>query len=279
MRRLVGAANPVVRRMLTSGFAGPMSPALLVLRYRGRKSGRTFTTPVGYVRDGDRVVMVTSPSYGWWPNMVGGADVEVRLPEGWRRGRAEDLLPDDARYDETVAIQVAKRGPGMLRGFGFDIDDAGRMAPEAKATATQHAHIVLVTLAAVGARCPRAARLQGTLPSGPPEPPAAARPGRRCGDPRRGAAPARRARIPEHVNCRNRGGGRRGPPSSVPTLPLEGGPRGGRNPAHQRRTWASPALGSTTGAARVAHHGERRLGHPRRDGGPRVAARRATPRP
>ncbi len=150
MRGVVGAANPVVRRMLASGFAGPMSRALLVLRYRGRKSGRTFATPVGYVRDGDRVVMVTSPSYAWWPNLVGGADVEIRLPEGWRRGRAEVLFPDDPRYDETVALQVAKRGPGMLRGFGVGVDDAGRMAPEARATATQHAHIVLVTLAAVG---------------------------------------------------------------------------------------------------------------------------------
>ena len=151
MRGIVGAANPLVRRLLDSRFAGPMGNALLLLRYRGRKSGRTFATPVGYVRDGTRVVMVTSPSYRWWPNLVGGADVEVRLHEGWRRGRGEVLFPDDPRYDETVALQVAKRGPGMLRGFGVEVDDAGKVAPEARATATQHAHIVLVTLAPVGA--------------------------------------------------------------------------------------------------------------------------------
>lgn len=151
MRGIVGAANPVVRRLLDSRFAGPMARALLLLRYRGRRSGRTFATPVGYVRDGDRVVLVTSPSYGWWPNMVGGADVELRLPEGWRRGRAEVVFPDDPRYDETVALQVAKRGPAMLRGFGIEVDGAGRITPAAKATATQHAHIVLVTLAQVGA--------------------------------------------------------------------------------------------------------------------------------
>ena len=146
MRGVIGAANPLVRRLLDSRFAGPMSNALLLLRYRGRKSGRTFATPVGYVRDGDRVVMVTSPSYKWWPNMVGGADVELRLPEGWRSGRADILFPDDPRYDETVALQVSKRGPGMLRGFGVEVDDAGRMTPEAKGTANQNARIVLVTL-------------------------------------------------------------------------------------------------------------------------------------
>ncbi len=152
MRAIVAAANPFVRRMLSSGFAGPMSRALLVLRYRGRKSGRTFATPVGYVREGDRVVMVTSPSYGWWHNMVGGVDVELRLPDGWRSGVAEVLFPDDPRFEETVALQVSKRGPRMLRGYGVDVDDAGRMSPEAKAASTQHARIVLVTLAAVGAR-------------------------------------------------------------------------------------------------------------------------------
>lgn len=151
MRGIIEAANPLVRRLLDSRFAGPLSKALLLLRYRGRKSGRTVATPVGYVRDGDRVVIVTSPSYGWWPNMVGGADVEIRLPEGWRQGRAEVLFPDDPRYDDTAALHVAKRGPGMLRGFGVDIDDAGRVAPEAKATAAQHAHIVLVTLLPDGA--------------------------------------------------------------------------------------------------------------------------------
>ena len=151
MRGVVGAVNPLVRRLLDSRFAGPLSRGLLLLRYRGRKSGRTIATPVGYVRDGDRVVIVTSQSYGWWPNMVGGADVEVRLLEGWRRARAEVLFPDDPRFDEAVALHVAKRGPAMLRGFGVDIDDAGRIAPGARPTTTRYAHIVLVSLAAVGA--------------------------------------------------------------------------------------------------------------------------------
>ncbi len=146
MRTVVGAGNPLMRRLLDSRFAGPMGKNLLLLRYRGRKSGRTITTPVGYVRDGDRVVMVTSPSYRWWPNFVGGAEAELRLPEGWRTGRAEVVMPDDPRYDEVVALQVAKRGPGMLKGFGLDVDDRGHVRPEAKPTATEKAHLVLVAL-------------------------------------------------------------------------------------------------------------------------------------
>jgi len=136
----------LIRRLLDSRFAGPMGRALLLLRYQGRRSGRTITTPVGYVRDDLRVVIVTSPTYGWWPNMLGGRDVELRLPEGWRRGRAQVLFPTDDGYDDAVALQVAKRGPGMLRGFGVEVDDAGRIPEAAKATALERAHVVLVTL-------------------------------------------------------------------------------------------------------------------------------------
>lgn len=146
MRGVIGAMNPLVRRLLASGFAGPMHRAVLLLRLRGRRSGRTLTIPVGYVRDGARVVIVTSPSYRWWPNLIGGAEVELRLPEGWRRGRGEVLLPDDPRYDEAIALHVAKRGPGMLRGFGVGVDATGRIAPEDKVTASRRAQIVLATL-------------------------------------------------------------------------------------------------------------------------------------
>ena len=53
MRTLVGAANPLITRLLGSRFAGPLAGSLLLLRYQGRRSGRTYTTPVGYAREGE----------------------------------------------------------------------------------------------------------------------------------------------------------------------------------------------------------------------------------
>jgi len=146
MRVVVGTTNPLTKRLLDSRLAGPMAQQLLVLRYRGRKSGKTFSTPVGYVRDGERIVIVTNPTYRWWPNFVGGAEADLRLPEGWRHAIVEVVPPDDPRYDEVVALQVAKRGPGMLRGFGVEVDDGGHVSTEAKASASARAHMVLATL-------------------------------------------------------------------------------------------------------------------------------------
>lgn len=146
MRMIVGAANPLIRWLLGSRLAGPLARSLLLLRYTGRKSGRTFSTPVGYVRKGTRVVVVTSPVYTWWRNVVAGADVEVRLDGLWRTARAQLLTPDDPGYDDAVAFYVARRGPAMLRGLGLSVGDDGRVPPEARAAAPSHAHIVQIDL-------------------------------------------------------------------------------------------------------------------------------------
>ena len=146
MRAVIGATNPLTRRLLAGRFGRRMNRALLLLEFTGRRSGRTYRTPVGYVRDDERLVLVTSPAYRWWKNVVGGARVRVRLPEGWRQGEARLLLPDDPTYDDAVATQVRGRGPGMLRGFGLKVDDGGRLDPAARHEAPSKAHIVEIRL-------------------------------------------------------------------------------------------------------------------------------------
>jgi hypothetical protein len=146
MRALVGAANPFVKRLLRSRLAAPMGRNLLLLRFKGRRSGKTFTTPVSYTRRGDRIVVVTSPTYRWWRNVAGGATVAVWVDGRWQTASARLLLPTDAGYDEAVALQVAERGPGMLRGFGVPVDDDGRMPEEARSLAPTRAHIVQIDL-------------------------------------------------------------------------------------------------------------------------------------
>jgi deazaflavin-dependent oxidoreductase (nitroreductase family) len=147
MRTLVGASNPFIKAILGSRFAGPMAKALMLLRFTGRKSGKVYTTPVGYVREGDSVVVVTSPTYTWWKNIREGADVEVRLEGVWRKARARVLPPDDPEFDRAVSIQVEGRGPGMLRGFGVEVNGDGHVPPEARADLDSKALIVLVELA------------------------------------------------------------------------------------------------------------------------------------
>jgi F420H(2)-dependent quinone reductase len=146
MRVLVGAFNPAVRRLLGSRFAGPMAKSLMLLRFRGRTSGRWHTTPVGYAREGNQVVVVTMPVYRWWRNVVDRATVQLRLDNQWFDANARLLRPDDPAYDAAVALQVHKRGPNMLRGLGIPVTDEGQVPAAARADAGKRAHIVLIEL-------------------------------------------------------------------------------------------------------------------------------------
>lgn len=149
VRRVVGGLNPLTTHLLDSRVGRGMRQRLLLLRYRGRRSGRLVTTPVGYVRDGDTVILVTSATYRWWPNFAGGRDAELRLPEGWRPARLEIIRPDDPRYADAVALVVGRRGPGLLRGFGLEVAEDGTVA---RGSAADGARILVGALLRGGPR-------------------------------------------------------------------------------------------------------------------------------
>jgi deazaflavin-dependent oxidoreductase (nitroreductase family) len=65
-----------------AGFRKPV-PTLL-LEHRGRKSGKLFTVPLLYLRDGDDVVIVASQggrpeNPQWYRNLVANPDTEVQI--------------------------------------------------------------------------------------------------------------------------------------------------------------------------------------------------------
>jgi hypothetical protein len=94
--------NPVVRGVLRSPAHGLLSGRLALLTVTGRRSGRTFTFPVGYHRDGDRVIVsVASPERKrWWRNLRDAAPVEIWLGGVRRAGTGQ------AQGDEQAGVTV-----------------------------------------------------------------------------------------------------------------------------------------------------------------------------
>ena len=84
---------------------------LLLLTTTGRKSGRKHTTPMVYVRDGDRMLVFASkggaPNHpDWYFNLVADPNVEVEV--GAERFEATATpLPREER-DRAFAEQAAK---------------------------------------------------------------------------------------------------------------------------------------------------------------------------
>src|SRR3712207_923275 len=78
--------NPTLAAILRSPLHGLVSKSLMLLSFRGRKSGRSFTIPVGYLQR-DAKLFVFSHS-GWSNNFRGGAPVTMRLRGKNIRGTA-----------------------------------------------------------------------------------------------------------------------------------------------------------------------------------------------
>lgn len=94
--------NPLLKGLLRSPLHSVVSDRLALITITGRRSGREFTFPVGYRREGDRVTIgVGWPERKlWWRNLRGGAAVQLRIGGVERRGYAE------ARGDERSGITV-----------------------------------------------------------------------------------------------------------------------------------------------------------------------------
>jgi hypothetical protein len=105
-QRFAAVANSVVQPLVLSPRWGRlMESHMTVITYTGRRSGRTFTTPVGYKRHGDEVTIgVQFPDQKkWWHNFLdGGGPISVRLQGVERHGRATAVR--DPRGKVTVNI-------------------------------------------------------------------------------------------------------------------------------------------------------------------------------
>ena len=88
---LVKMGNPLVSMLLGSPLHGVLDHSFLVLHLTGRKTGRRYDIPVGYVDMEGKLAVVTVAR--WRVNLRGGADVEVTLHGCLRPMRA--LLEED----------------------------------------------------------------------------------------------------------------------------------------------------------------------------------------
>ena len=118
--------NPVIGALLRSPLHPLLSPGLLLLTVTGRHSGRRYSIPVGYQREGDDLVVMVSEARRkqWWRNYYEPGPVGVRLRGRDRAGRAALVSPGSEEFQE-IADRTLRRVPYMRRVFrvdGYDPD-------------------------------------------------------------------------------------------------------------------------------------------------------------
>ena len=124
---------PWVNRLMMGILRSPFHPLLsrttLVLTVTGRCTGRRYTFPVRYLRDGERVLVSTDSR--WWRNLQGGARVTLRLQgrevSGWTEVRTDQetveqsiraflhQMPHDASFYHITLDRSGQTNPVSLK--------------------------------------------------------------------------------------------------------------------------------------------------------------------
>ena len=94
-------SNIFVKPLLKSPLHGLVSGEFMLITFTGRKSGKTYSTPVQYKRDGQAVIFLTRKKRKWWRNLQGDAAVTVRI-RGWDIEGTPEVVEDQTAIEQAL---------------------------------------------------------------------------------------------------------------------------------------------------------------------------------
>lgn len=127
---------PLLQRMVGEGVA--------LLSFTGHKTGKSYTIPVSYYREGEMVTVITKRQRNWWRNFETPAEVELRLAGSDYTGKAE-IRTDQAANLEFMTEYLAKR-PIDAKAYGLSKDE---VVKEKIARIVPHIVVIQIEIAPV----------------------------------------------------------------------------------------------------------------------------------
>jgi deazaflavin-dependent oxidoreductase (nitroreductase family) len=118
--------------LLRRDWMGPASDMLMVITTTGRKTGKKHSIPIGYIRDGENIYVLSgnNPS-NWFRNVLanGTATLEIKKEKFDVRG---ELVTDEAERQHIFAIH--KQNTKYFKAnFKVDLDSPESVLQEALA--------------------------------------------------------------------------------------------------------------------------------------------------
>lgn len=143
--------NPPVLWLLRSPMHRLVDQQTLAITVTGRKSGKRYTFPVSYIRDGETLLVISQKNRCWWKNLCSGAPVTVLL-QG-RRWQARGEAFTDTALAATILLRILQQVPAYQRLLHVKLDVAGQPEhPEALTRLAQdHIAVRLTGLCALAA--------------------------------------------------------------------------------------------------------------------------------
>lgn len=142
-KRLYRFLNAVVKLILLSPLHPLASGSVLLLTFSGRKSGRPYTVPLGYMREERAIVCFTSGEWStWWKNLRGGVPVTARVQGRKLAGEAEVFTGGDGVACRLHAF--LQRFVGTAGRYGVGLNPDGLPEASGSATAVRSGKVIMI---------------------------------------------------------------------------------------------------------------------------------------
>jgi hypothetical protein len=97
-----------------------LSRNTLLITFKGRRSGKQYTTPVNYALVGDLIYVTSMKDRTWWRNLRGGAQVTLRL-QGKKVSGWGEVIEDVG----SSLMTYLRASPNFARYFEVEVDSEG----------------------------------------------------------------------------------------------------------------------------------------------------------
>jgi len=119
--------NSIIKWLLSSPLHFFVSNNMMLITYRGRKSGKKYSTPVNYfpARDeqGEYLATTSLAERTWWRNLRGGAPVTVRVKGQDLKAKAQ-ANEDDEIVSQGI-FEFLSESPNIAKYYQVELDDDG----------------------------------------------------------------------------------------------------------------------------------------------------------
>ena len=136
--------NPTMRLLLRSPLHALVSGSLMLITFKGRKTGRTYTTPLRYVEDGATIRCYTNRDARWWRNLKHKPSVVLRI-KGRDVACSARVIDDDPATIRELLTGYFTQHPGDAVYHNVRLDGNGTPVPEDLDGAASHSIIVEAT--------------------------------------------------------------------------------------------------------------------------------------
>lgn len=113
--------NDFMSWILRSPLHGMLSNGMMLITVTGRRTGKKYTTPVGYYRENGSLWVLTSRDRTWWKNLKGGAEVSLLLQRKPISAFAEPEM--EINTVEARLVEYLRHVPQAAKPMGIRVEN------------------------------------------------------------------------------------------------------------------------------------------------------------